>query len=481
MSSEAVAETEKLIRSKLQSSGQLDKLRAMVVDASLAAITNNGKDAEALFTGTKALETAKATPDGMEALSVTLNFLNYLGLTYTANVLTLEAGLKSLPLLKEDQIRASRSLPVDQPSLLGLLRPKTTPQSAPAPSIAPAVAGPVAAAPTPKPSAVVQAATKPAVATPKSKSVETLYEIAEWEDREFTRFNQVAGQQVQLYNLKSCTVHVYDPLDSMTVDDCVGGELVLAACEGSLFLRNCKNMVVYAACKQLRLRDCEHLDIRLFATTDPVVEMSHHITLKPFNLRIPNLSASFKAARLDPAVNRFVNVYDFTVDDPKLPQPHFTVVYPDHGLVMQDVGAKCGAPEAPKEIEELLIGSLAPSASSESGQNKSHNIKTGSGSWKNPVGVTTGVPAAVKPVEVKPVEVKPVEVKPVEVKPVEVKPVSAPAVPVPVPVVEAKPAALPVPAVTNRASSPNEDQYSSYSESTDEDDKCEVDEDEDEF
>eukprot|EP00331_Platyophrya_macrostoma_P007491 CAMPEP_0176423806 /NCGR_PEP_ID=MMETSP0127-20121128/10490_1 /TAXON_ID=938130 /ORGANISM="Platyophrya macrostoma, Strain WH" /LENGTH=100 /DNA_ID=CAMNT_0017804801 /DNA_START=112 /DNA_END=410 /DNA_ORIENTATION=- len=97
-------------------------------------------------------------------------------------------------------------------------------------------------------------------------------------------------------------------------------------------------MTVYAACKQLRLRDCEHLTIHLFATTDPVVEMSHHITLRPFNIRLPKLVASFKAARLDAAVNRFVHVYDFTVDEPKLPQPHFTVVFPDPATKMRDVG-----------------------------------------------------------------------------------------------------------------------------------------------
>jgi protein XRP2 len=465
---DAVSETESVIREKLENNGQLQKMRAMVVEASLKALTNDGKDSESLFSFSPTLTKAKKDPSGIQALSTLKNYLEFLGLSYTASVLMLESGLKN-ELLKEDQLCDAFRVPKGTPSLISLVTggclSKDVPDIKPAsvPLVAPATAT-AAVAPTPQPT--VKAA--PA----KAKSIESLYEIAKFDNAEFTRINQVEGQQVQLWELKDCKVFVFDALDSMTVDDCVGGELVLAACEGSLFIRNCKNMKVFAACKQLRLRDCENLDIHLFATTDPVVEMSHHIVFKPFNLRCPKLNVSFKAARLDAAVNRFVNVYDFTVDDPKLPQPHFTVQYPDHGLQMIDVGEQHGKPECPAEIEELLHGRLQPASSSESGQNKSHNIKSGSNAWQQqaaPVAVTTA--PTVKPVDVKPVQIKPVEVKPV------VTPVPVATVPV-VPVVPV----LPVPTVAPSAVATNEDQYSSYSESSaDSDDKYEVEEDDDEF
>lgn len=468
---DAVAETENVIREKLEGSGQLQKMRAMVVDASLKALTNDGKESASLFSSTNALNSAKKDQKGIQALSMIKNYLEYLGLNYTASVMMLESGLKN-ELMNEEQLLGAFNLPKGTPTLVSLLGGTTAivpnPESVPKPALqnpAAVAALPVA---TPQPTA------KPAAVAAKSKSIESLYEIAKFDGSSFSRFNQVVGQQVQLWELNDCKVHVFDALDSMTVDDCVGGELVLAACEGSLFIRNCKNMMVYAACKQLRLRDCENLTIHLFAGTDPVVEMSHHIDFKPFNLRCPSLNASFKAARLDAAVNRFVHVYDFTVDDPKLPKPHYTVMYPDHGLKMKDVGLEHGSPECPPEIEALLEGRLQPAASSESGQNKSHNIKTGANAWQPS-------PAEAVAVTTKPT-VKPVEIKPVEVKPIELKPVAAvtpvPSVPVvPVPVV------APVVAPASNSAAAADDQYSSYSESSDddEDEKYEVEEDDDEF
>ncbi|EPY21241.1 hypothetical protein STCU_08639 [Strigomonas culicis] len=167
----------------------------------------------------------------------------------------------------------------------------------------------------------------------------------------------------------------------MTVDDCDGGELIIAACEGSVFLRNCKNMTVHVACKQLRTRDCENVELHIFTTTDPVVEMSHHMTFRPFHLRLPGLQQSFKAARLDPRLNRFVHVYDFTADEPGLPKPHFTVLFPEHAVAMEDRYADKGALECPPEIEDLVALRLMPASSSESGQNKSYDIKKGAAVW----------------------------------------------------------------------------------------------------
>jgi protein XRP2 len=303
----------------------------------------------------------------------------------------------------------------------------------------------------PQPAAPVVNAPASKPSKPEPKSVDTLYELSRWKGKEFLRYNQITGQQIQLEYLEDCKVYVLDALDSMYVDDCQGGELFVSACEGSIFLRNCKNMTVSVACKQLRLRDCEHLDIRLFATTDPVVEMSHHIVIKPFNVRAPGLTEAFRKAKLDPAINRFVHVYDFTAEDPKLPRPHFTVLFPEHGLTMQSVCVDVGVPEAPDDIEALLHGKLEPAPSSESGQNKSMNIKTGAAAWTAPP------PAAKGP------EKTPQVVMPTVIAPTAVPPAKTP---------QPAPSAVP------------DGNYSSFSESSSsesENDKYRVEEDDDEF
>lgn len=433
-----VKETEKLLRSKLEQTGQLAKMRAMVAEASLKVLDNEDTS---LFQRSKLLESAKQDKVGLHTLAAVVEYLEHLGLGYSASVLNMEAGLKTLKLPAKDELGKAHNSG-SEPVLQHLIKRS--------------LAGEKSASVTPSPQAVVAsvpaaAAAAPAAAVPapvakvvsKSKSIETLYEIAEWEDREFTRYKQVAGQQVQLWNLKRCKVFVFDPLDSMTVDDVFDSELVVAACEGSVFLRNCKNMTVYIACKQLRLRDCENLDIRLFATTDPVVEKSHRISFKPFNIRAPGMIAGFKSARLDPAINRFVHVYDFTADDPELSKPHFTVHFPDHGLSMINVGEASGTPECPAEIEDLLAGRLQPAHSSEAGASKSLNIKTGSSSWKE-----QAAPAQPQP-----------------------QPVPTPQ-PTPTPAPAAVPAAAPI---------ADDNNYSSYSDSTDSDENYAVDEDEDDF
>ena len=495
-----VIETEKLIKERLEASGQLAKMRAMVVEASLKALHAEADD---YFSHSKALKAAKASAEGAATLQLVIEYLQSLGLAYTVSVLSMEADLgadaakdarekatkffgsenSTLPLLiknakRQGEVPASTTAaPVEQKPATTVTKPSAVENKA---AEVPAV--PAAAAPTP-------AVVKPGKKEPPSE--ETLYCISRWTDREFYRQKQVAGQQVQLEYLNKCKVYVLDPLDSMTVDDCEDSEIIVAACEGSIFLRNCKRCIVTAACKQLRTRDCEYIEMRLFAATDPVVEMSHHMTFKPFNARLPGLVDSFKAARLDASVSRFVHVYDFTAEEPKLPKPHFEVLFPDHGLSMVDMCESRGKPECPPEVELLLKGEIQPASSSESGQNKSHNIKSGSGAWTAPVAVTKGPAAAAAPVptpqkqQAAAVPVVPIPVPAAQPSAAPQKQQAAP-IPLPVPVPQqpaaAPPVAAPVAAAAAAAKpAADDDKYSSFEESTSSDDKYQVDEDDDEF
>lgn len=232
-----VKETEKLLRSKLEASGQLSKMRAMIAEASLKVLDES--DDASLFHQSKALESAKQEKLGVLTLSAVLDYLEQLGLGYTASVLNMEAGLKSVKMPSKEELYKSVGANTSELLLSQLMKRGTSTPIANQVQAPQPVSVPQPSAVTPPPTAVAKVS--------KSKSIETLYEIAEWEDREFTRFNQVAGQQVQLWNLKKCKVFVFDPLDSMTVDDVFDSELVVTACEGSVFLRNCKNMTVYVA------------------------------------------------------------------------------------------------------------------------------------------------------------------------------------------------------------------------------------------
>eukprot|EP00796_Vickermania_ingenoplastis_P012550 gene12551-8600_t len=571
------------IRRRLESSGQYARMRAMIVDAALQTLRPNEDKAEE---GIKALQTPFDMPEelqhtlgsdtGILAVSLIMDFLQHLGLHYTASVLRLETGLDKGDELPSKQLKGPAELAaaLHQPSgttasscaLLQLLERTSAAVSGSSPRAAAAATGaasqPVVmkrveemeeeeeesktpssagsepqAAPhsnsegeaAPSSSASSSAsghkggdqsaasgsdsekspsgssssrrsssaesrdssAAEEATAPPRATEAEqdapgealkgaedSTYYVSKWRGRTITRFNQVTGQQVQLEYLEECAVRILDPLDSATVDDCEGGELIIAACEGSVFLRNCKGMIVHVACKQLRLRDCEQLDLRLFTTTDPVIEMSHHITFRPFHIRLPNLSDHFKSCRLDPKVNRFVHVYDFTEDDTSLPQPHHSVRFPEHGLAIEDRCADRGTPVCPPEVEDLLALRLMPAASSESGENKSYNIKTGAKLWNADAGTTTTTSSSPAPAPA-PAAAPTVAKKLAPLSAIEQQDTKPP---LSVPVAAAAAAA----GVTGRAarSGLDNEEYSDFEDdsgSVDTDDNCSVDEDDDEF
>lgn len=481
------AETARQIRERLEETGEFSKMRAMIVNAALQSLMRDqsAEAKEKLFYPSQALAEAKGCPDGRQALAAMYTYMQQLGLQYTASVLALETGIPADELVSDGNGGSATALlstigaKVAATTAAGHPQPVT---SVPAPTTASTKPKPTASSPSSSPSGSSAASSikSEGEEPPQPGAEDSTYYIAKWKKKSFVRVGQVSGQQVQIEYLTDCTVMVLDPLDSMTVDDCEGGQLIIAACEGSVFLRNCKNMTVHVACKQLRTRDCEHVDLHIFTTTDPVVEMSHHITFRPFHLRLPNLSKSFKEARLDPAVNRFVHVYDFTKDEASLPKPHFSVEYPCPTVAMEDRGGDYGTPECPPQIEDLLTGKLLPAASSESGQNKSYDIKTGSAAW------AAAAAAAVQPTakeEGSDVEEEVEEEEPVVTDEEDEEKSKA----LPVPSAGSRPPVAPVPVPTTGAATLgglDDQEYSSFdesSESSEKDDKYEVDEDDDDF
>ena len=362
------------------------------VQSSSAESNGTGR---AIFTPSAAL--IKAKQSGVAELSIVLEFLDSLGLQYTASVLRLEAGLAAVPLLSTADLHQRFGVASLSTCLTALVQGGGHVDVQASPAQPAAVAGEPAAQRDAAAAAAADTSDNDGAASDHNQpgGEDTTFFISRWTKRHFVRYQQVSGQQVQLDRLMDCQTVVLDELDSMTADDCEGGELVIAACEGSVFLRNCKNMTVHVACKQLRTRDCANIDLHIFTTTDPVVEMSHHVNFYPFHLRLPGLRKLFAEARLDAKLNRFVHVYDFTPSEPNLPQPHFLVHFPDHQQTMEDRYATYGTPECPPELEQLLALQLMPAASSESGKNKSYDIKTGAQVWaKAGTAAAAAVPTA---------------------------------------------------------------------------------------
>ncbi|KNC54471.1 uncharacterized protein AMSG_10468 [Thecamonas trahens ATCC 50062] len=158
----------------------------------------------------------------------------------------------------------------------------------------------------------------------------------------------VAGQQFMVADLSGCTVYVLDHSAVVTADACSDCTLVFGPVEGSFFLRDCTNCTVIVAAGQLRTRDCRDCDIFLFAASDPIIEASTAMVFHHYNAAYPGLSAHFAAAGLDPAVNRWTAMYDFSREDDSLDQPHYTILdTPDADPAWAPAAFALPGPDAP--------------------------------------------------------------------------------------------------------------------------------------
>ena len=200
-------------------------------------------------------------------------------------------------------------------------------------------------------------------------------------DRTIVRYKGLEAQQMALDRLQGCTIKLFGMMDSVLVDDCYDCTFIIGPTTGSVMFRDCKNLKIAAACQQLRTRDCQDLQLYLYCNTDPVVETSFNIRFQTWNLAYPELKSLFAAARLNPARNRYQNVFDFNKGDESIPEPHFTVQPIDGSLKLQeewitdfqDRKLECGPPEIPDALLQMLRGELAPPTGKDTEDDQAHD------------------------------------------------------------------------------------------------------------
>lgn len=122
---------------------------------------------------------------------------------------------------------------------------------------------------------------------------------------------EVNGGTVSLEFLDSCDVLVLDWSSQVTVDACTSCRLLFGPVDGSVMLRECVGLHVSAVCRQLRCRDCDTCELRLF-TLGPIIESSQRMTFGRWNVAYPKLASHFAAASINPRMeNKWSEVHDF--------------------------------------------------------------------------------------------------------------------------------------------------------------------------
>jgi Tubulin binding cofactor C len=138
-------------------------------------------------------------------------------------------------------------------------------------------------------------------------------EIADRKGEEVVRKQgSVGGDQFTVTNCKDCTVAVLDACDSVTIDGCSRCTFLLGPTSGSLFIRNSKQCRLIVACRQFRTRDCQDIDVLLYIASSPTIEATQNMRFGCFQFSYEGLAAQFESTSMDPFVNDWDNLHDFS-------------------------------------------------------------------------------------------------------------------------------------------------------------------------
>jgi protein XRP2 len=103
----------------------------------------------------------------------------------------------------------------------------------------------------------------------------------------------VAGQQLVIENCNDCDFFITDFSAEVSVDDCKNCRFFFGPIEGSFFIRTSSDCKVVVACKQFRTRDCNNIEVLLYAQGRPIIESTTNIRLGCFDTFYVGLQGKF--------------------------------------------------------------------------------------------------------------------------------------------------------------------------------------------
>eukprot|EP00967_Tisochrysis_lutea_P105990 scaffold162047_cov29-Tisochrysis_lutea.AAC.1 len=98
----------------------------------------------------------------------------------------------------------------------------------------------------------------------------------------------------------------------VTIDLCKRCRIFIGPCESSIFIRDCEDIKVVAACQQFRTRNVKGLDAMLLSVSQPSIEETSDARFGCFIFYYAELQHQMLRARLSPFNNRWSEPYNFT-------------------------------------------------------------------------------------------------------------------------------------------------------------------------
>nr|XP_027205746.1 protein XRP2-like [Dermatophagoides pteronyssinus] len=133
---------------------------------------------------------------------------------------------------------------------------------------------------------------------------------------------EINGEQFIIQNCNDSTICLYDYSNTVTIDDCRNCTFFIGPVIGSVVIRNCEDCRLMSASQQFRTRDCKHLDLYVFCSTQPAIESCHNLIFSCFTANYKGLQEQFEKANLQIYNNKWFNVYDFSIDNR---EKHWTI------------------------------------------------------------------------------------------------------------------------------------------------------------
>jgi hypothetical protein len=152
----------------------------------------------------------------------------------------------------------------------------------------------------------------------------TRYTFADASDSSWSKApGDIEGNPVRLANLSGCSVTLLDHTEQVTIDGCRGCAILITACCSTVFIRNCHDCFIAAACKQVYVRSSSRTRLSIYSQKPVMLEDSSEISVSPLGVHFPRAYELWRLAGLrttadKPKLNRCREVQDSSApEDPE--------------------------------------------------------------------------------------------------------------------------------------------------------------------
>lgn len=150
----------------------------------------------------------------------------------------------------------------------------------------------------------------------------------------------IDGQMFDIINCEGVQMVVMDNTEQIQIDNVKNCRIFLGASASTIFVRNCEDCVIFAACRQLRIRECANCDFYSYSLGEIHIELSNSLRFGPFNGGYPEQARHLQTSGLLPLQNLWDNVYDHNAVEGEQPNWRLLKEY-EYGKPWFPAGSPC--------------------------------------------------------------------------------------------------------------------------------------------